>query len=46
MALCAEGGEGENIEYISPSGNLGAGSWGGNKLEEYPDGTLGEFIFE
>lgn len=46
MAMCAEGGEGADIEYISPSDNRGAGSWVGNKLEEYPDGTLIEFIFE
>jgi hypothetical protein len=46
MAMCAEGGEGADIEYISPSDNRGAGSWVGNQLEEYPDGTLVEFIFE
>ncbi|MCF7753348.1 DNA-entry nuclease [Paenibacillus xylanexedens] len=46
MAMCAEGGEGADIEYISPSDNRGAGSWVGNQLEEYPDGTLIEFIFE
>lgn len=46
MALCAEGGEGADIEYISPSDNRGAGSWVGKQLEEYPDGTVVEFIFE
>ncbi|MDR6717638.1 hypothetical protein J2X75_002146 [Paenibacillus sp. 2003] len=46
MEMCAEGGEGEDIEYISPSDNRGAGSLVGNQLEEYPDGTLVEFIFE
>ncbi|OPG98449.1 DNA-entry nuclease [Chryseobacterium mucoviscidosis] len=46
MAMCAEGGEGADIEYISPSDNRGAGSWVGNQLEDYPDGTLVEFIFE
>lgn len=46
MAMCAEGGEGADIEYISPSDNRGAGSWVGNQLEGYPDGTLVEFIFE
>lgn len=46
MAMCAEGGEGADIEYISPSDNRGAGSWVGNQLEEYPDGTLVEFLFE
>ncbi|WP_435368193.1 NucA/NucB deoxyribonuclease domain-containing protein [Paenibacillus polysaccharolyticus] len=46
MAMCAEGGEGADIEYISPSDNRGAGSWVGNKLDEYPDGTVVEFIIE
>ncbi|MFK0524727.1 hypothetical protein ACINKY_21235 [Paenibacillus illinoisensis] len=46
MAMCAEGGEGADIEYISPSDNRGAGSWVGNKLEDYPDGTVVEFTFE
>lgn len=46
MAMCAEGGEGADIEYISPSDNRGAGSWVGNQLEEYPDGTVVEFKFE
>jgi len=46
MAMCSEGGEGADIEYISPSDNRGAGSWVGNQLEEYPDGTLVKFIFE
>ncbi|SDW68358.1 NucA/NucB deoxyribonuclease domain-containing protein [Paenibacillus sp. PDC88] len=45
MAMCAEGGEGASIEYIDPSDNRGAGSWVGNQLEEYPDGTRVEFIF-
>jgi hypothetical protein len=46
MAMCAEGGAGADIEYISPSDNRGAGSWVGNKLEDYPDGTVVEFKFE
>ncbi|WP_339194237.1 NucA/NucB deoxyribonuclease domain-containing protein [Paenibacillus sp. FSL P4-0176] len=46
MAMCAEGGEGADIEYISPSDNRGAGSWVGNQLEEYPDGTVVEFILK
>ncbi|WP_413373339.1 hypothetical protein [Paenibacillus taichungensis] len=46
MAMCTEGGEGADIEYITPKDNRGAGSWVGNQLEDYPDGTLVEFIFE
>lgn len=46
MAMCAEGGEGADIEYISPSDNRGAGSWVGNQLEDYPDGTVVEFKFK
>lgn len=44
MAMCSEGGSGANIEYITPKDNRGAGSWVGNQLEEYPDGTRVEFI--
>lgn len=39
MAMCKEGGTGADIRYISPSDNRGAGSWVGNQLEAYPDGT-------
>lgn len=39
MAMCEEGGEGADIEYIPPSDNRGAGSWVGNQLENYEDGT-------
>lgn len=39
MAMCAEGGTGADIMYISPSDNRGAGSWFSHKLSEYPDGT-------
>ncbi|MCM3273321.1 NucA/NucB deoxyribonuclease domain-containing protein [Paenibacillus elgii] len=39
MAMCAEGGKGADIMYISPSDNRGAGSWVSNQLEKYPDGT-------
>lgn len=45
MAMCAEGGTGADIEYITPSDNRGAGSWVGNQLEDYPDGTIVEFVF-
>lgn len=46
MAMCAEGGAGADIEYITPSDNRGAGSWVGNQLEEFADGTRVEFIFK
>lgn len=39
MAMCAEGGTGADIAYVTPSDNRGAGSWVGNQLEKYPDGT-------
>ncbi|URJ45473.1 NucA/NucB deoxyribonuclease domain-containing protein [Paenibacillus polymyxa] len=44
MAMCAEGGVGADVKYISPKDNRGAGSWVGHKLNEYPDGTKIEFI--
>ena len=46
MAMCAEGGAGAHIEYITPSDNRGAGSWVGNQLEAFADGTRVEFIFK
>lgn len=39
LAMCEEGGEGSDVKYISPSDNRGAGSWFGNRVEDYPDGT-------
>lgn len=45
MAMCKEGGAGADIEYISPSDNRGAGSWVGNQLEGYADGSRVEFVF-
>ncbi|MDN4617146.1 NucA/NucB deoxyribonuclease domain-containing protein [Paenibacillus sp. PsM32] len=39
MAMCQEGGEGADIRYIKPSDNRGAGSWIGNQLDNYSDGT-------
>lgn len=39
MALCAEGGTGADIKYIKPSDNRGAGSFVGNKLKKFQDGT-------
>lgn len=44
MAMCAEGGRGADIAYISPSDNRGAGSWVSNQLEDYPDGTRVQFV--
>ncbi|GGN96328.1 NucA/NucB deoxyribonuclease domain-containing protein [Saccharibacillus kuerlensis] len=46
MAMCSEGGAGAHIEYISPSDNRGAGSWVGNAVSDYPDGTQIKFIFK
>ncbi|WP_145939666.1 NucA/NucB deoxyribonuclease domain-containing protein [Paenibacillus glacialis] len=46
MAMCAEGGANADIEYISPKDNRGAGSWVGNQLEDYSDGSRVEFIFQ
>lgn len=46
MAMCAEGGAGADIKYISPSDNRGAGSWVSNQLEKYPDGTRVEFVIQ
>ncbi|MBW5468513.1 DNA-entry nuclease [Brevibacillus formosus] len=44
MAMCAEGGTGAHIQYISPSDNRGAGSWISNQLEEFSDGTKVEIL--
>ncbi|QUL53525.1 DNA-entry nuclease [Paenibacillus tritici] len=46
MAMCAEGGAGAHIEYITPGDNRGAGSWVGNQLEDFADGTRVEFMFK
>ncbi|QWU18493.1 NucA/NucB deoxyribonuclease domain-containing protein [Paenibacillus sophorae] len=46
MAMCKEGGTGADIAYISPADNRGAGSWVGNQLDQYPDGTRIEFIIK
>ncbi|ASA23509.1 NucA/NucB deoxyribonuclease domain-containing protein [Paenibacillus donghaensis] len=46
MAMCSEGGAGADIKYIIPSDNRGAGSWVGNQLEDYADGTRVEFMFK
>jgi hypothetical protein len=39
MAMTQEGGTGADIRYIDPSDNRGAGSFIGNQLRDYPDGT-------
>lgn len=44
MAMCAEGGAGADIEYVTPSDNRGAGSWISNQLEPYPNGTRVKII--
>ncbi|WP_433581685.1 NucA/NucB deoxyribonuclease domain-containing protein [Paenibacillus amylolyticus] len=44
MAMCAEGGTGADIQYITPKDNRGAGSWVGNQLSTYPDGTRVKFV--
>jgi hypothetical protein len=46
MAMCNEGGAGADIEYITPKDNRGAGSWVGNQLEDYANGTRVEFMFK
>lgn len=46
MAMCKEGGDGADIRYIKPADNRGAGSWVGNQLEQYPDGTKVKFILK
>lgn len=39
MAMCAEGGTGADVAYVQSSDNRGSGSWVGNALDHYPDGT-------
>ena len=46
MAMCEEGGAGASVAYIDASDNRGAGSWVGNKLTDYPDGTRVLFVVE
>jgi len=43
MAVCKEGGTGLSVVYIDPAENRGAGSWVGNQLESFPDGTRVKF---
>ncbi|WP_269146033.1 MULTISPECIES: NucA/NucB deoxyribonuclease domain-containing protein [Bacillus] len=44
MAMCEEGGKGASVRYVSSSDNRGAGSWVGNRLSDYADGTRILFI--
>ncbi|MCP3807107.1 NucA/NucB deoxyribonuclease domain-containing protein [Paenibacillus sp. Lou8.1] len=44
MAMCAEGGVGADIRYITPSDNRRAGSWVSHQLDKYADGTKVRFI--
>lgn len=46
MALCEEGGKGADVAYVAFSDNRGSGSWVGNQLEEYPDGTRILFVID
>ncbi|KQY87505.1 MULTISPECIES: NucA/NucB deoxyribonuclease domain-containing protein [Paenibacillus] len=46
MAMCAEGGANADIQYITPKDNRGAGSWVGNQLSTYPNGTRVKFVVE
>jgi len=46
MAMCAEGGEGADIRYVTPGDNRGAGSWIGNELDRYADGTKVLIVIE
>lgn len=46
MAMCREGGKNADVKYIDPSDNRGAGSWIGNQLEKYKDGTKVQFIVQ
>lgn len=46
MAMCAEGGTGADVEYVPSSDNRGSGSYIGNQLEAYTDGTRVLFVLE
>lgn len=45
MAMCEEGGLGADVAYVELSDNRGSGSWVGNQLEDYPNGTRILFTF-
>lgn len=44
MAMCKEGGKGSDVDYVKSSDNRGSGSWVGNQLEDFKDGTKVKFI--
>ncbi|KXZ15046.1 sporulation protein [Bacillus nakamurai] len=46
MAVCSEGGAGADIRYVTPADNRGAGSWVGNQMSGYSDGTKVLFIVQ
>ena|GEM_PF-1067295 len=46
MAMCAEGGAGADVAYVISSDNRGAGSWVGNKLSSYSNGTRVLFVLD
>lgn len=46
MAMCDEGGAGADVAYVPSSENRGSGSWVGNKLREYDDGTRVLFVLD
>lgn len=46
MAMCEEGGLGADVSYVESSDNRGSGSWVGNQLEKYPDGTRVLFVID
>lgn len=46
MAVCEEGGAGADVRYVTPSDNRGVGSWVGNQMSSYPDGTRVLFIVQ
>lgn len=46
MALCSEGGKGTDVAYVESSDNRGSGSWIGNQLQRYPNGTRVLFVLK
>lgn len=46
MAMCLEGGSGADVAYVPSSDNRGSGSWVGNQLESYTDGTRVLFVID
>ena len=46
MAMCAEGGTGASVKYITPSDNRGAGSYVGSKVSKLPDGAKIKIVVE